>query len=375
MNGTRERRPQKGFISLLALVILAFIISLASAYLTAGSKEINVAQLLLSGDQARLAALAGVRLTAGLLVQDVVSSSAVDHHGENWYLVTESTAGATVPYALDSVQGVYFHVLVVDLSGRPKANATNSAKSASLIDKVPNYDAAAANSCVNGDYWTISEYAFVGGLSDDRVTGVSPYGRDVAININTVDLKDDYSALDPPDIIGAMMKLVAGSTSTNAPTYSRKLLRCRRGGSGQDANAVYDDWTKDNNPTGVANNLGAWSAYATAFTSPTTNTAQRTQINWVAQNYGRLNSEGFFLIKSQGWVVKDPGAGSCPDPTVGCREAQYQVMRIIKRSATGYQDCANREWYFEKRDLPVPPYIVNSSYDYENSFFIYDSNF
>lgn len=375
MKDSKSGRSQKGFITLLSLVVLTFIISLASAYLTAGSKEVDIARLLLSADQARLASLAGSRLAAGLLVQDAVSAPAEDHHGENWYLVTENTAGTIVPYALDSNQGIYFQVLVVDMSGRYKPNATDGVTAASMIARLPNYGTTAANGCVSGNYWTVSEFAFVTNLSDDRVTGVSPYGRDHRVNINTADIRDPITANDPPDIINAMMKLVAGSASTKANTYSRKLLRSRRGGAGQDNNAAYNPYATDNNPAGVATTLGAWSTYAAAFTTPTTNIVQRSQINWVAQTFGRLNSEGFFLIKSSGWVVKDPSAGSCPDPTLNCRESQYQVMRFVKRSSTGYQDCASREWYYEKRDLPVPPYVVNSSYDYENSFFIYDSNF
>lgn len=374
----RLAKREGGFITLMALIILTFILSVANAYFVAGTKEINIATLLLSGDQARQAATAGVRLTAGILVQDAIVAPATDHHGENWYLVTENTAGTKVPYALDTARGVYFHILVVDLSGRAKPNATDDATTTLLVDKLASWSTASATAAAANNYWTVAEYGQLAGIANDRVTGVSPYGTDFRININTADVKDDVNFGDPPDITQTLLKAIGGTASSNANTYSRRLVRQRRGGLAESCNAAYNPPLTDNNPAYVATTIGAWSTMAASWVSDACgsnpSTATEALVRDAAVTYGRINSEGFFLIKSIGWVVKDPSAGSCPDPSLGCREAQYTVMRTVRRTTAGYQDCANREWYNERRDLPAPPYAAGN-YDYEMTYFIIDSNF
>ena len=82
------------------------------------------------------------------------------------------------------------------------------------------------------------------------------------------------------------------------------------------------------------------------------------------------NTSGIFAIRSKGWVLKNPNDA---DKIGGDKAAQYQVLHIIKRTTTGYDDLYHREWWQDRQDMYDAGYSTGD-YDWENTIYIYDKD-
>ena len=94
-----DRTSESGFITILALLIMTALLSLATGYLGIVDREGEVANRLKRADQARQAAIAGTRLAAGALIKDLGGTwpSTYDGFDEPWFSLTTRWSRAPVP--------------------------------------------------------------------------------------------------------------------------------------------------------------------------------------------------------------------------------------------------------------------------------------
>lgn len=387
---TNRMGKQSGVITILALLIMSALMTMSLGYLSVTEREGLMAKRLVHADQARQAAIAGVRLVAGVLIEDAGGAGTSDSLRENWNLLTFNTSGTEQPYALDSTRGIYFTVNTVDLSGRVKINrsATDNANTDLLVIDLTWYTSQGAlrTDLYNNDYMTFSELARASGIGDELGTYLSHYGTDLKVNINTVDQFDNFDAAEPPDILRALVYKTSLSdippgcvkgtngtiTSTTRESVRRALVRYRRSGVGGSGGSAYDattdDWFKDFNinsvASGTASDIGEWcrAAYGGGCTANTMRTYS------ICYNYARATSEGYFAIISEGYTMKNPA----DDPTdTTKRENRFKILHIIYRTSSGYQDLYHREWFQTRQDLIDGGYST-SAYEVNNTFHVWD---
>lgn len=422
----RHRKSEHGLITILALLIMTALLSLSSGYINVTMREGDMVKMLKNADQAREAALAGTRLAAGALIKDLIDDGGTPYDGfdEEWFNLTNKTADGTIePFPLDAAAGVYFHVTVIDMDGRPRFNVSNALTigAAQLMRVLPGYSSTQANALIANNYLTISEVARTNNLGNERMTYVSPYGNstDDSVNINTVDALDNMGLTDPPDVLNSIFArlTIAGvsvppcastagagfpggsfavalvryrrgaaaglSAVGTATTQDELLTRNSGGGHGGAYAVVQDDPHYEFGPSLRTTRVGFTPATSTGtsrvgdFCRQATNVAASFCLASGKKTYAscvmwakEANTTGVFLIRSKGWVLKNP---TTADKVDGDKSAMYQVLHIVKRTTTGYDDIFHREWWQDRQDMYLSGY-TSGDYDWENTLYVTDKS-
>lgn len=421
-----QKRPaERGLITIMALLIMTALLALSIGYVRVTMFEGNMVKMLRKADEAREAALAGTRLAAGALIKDLIDDGASPYDGldEDWFnLTNKTTDGSIDPWPLDPVEGVYFQVTVIDMDARVRYNTSAALQgdAKSLIEALPLYTATQRDNITANNYMTIMENGRSPGLGNEMMTYLSPYGdgTDIKVNVNTVDSLDNGGSSDPPDVLNSILFRIYNSSSgtivpncgntvvaTNSNAgplgdFARSIMRFRRGA----AAGLSDIGTATNPDLELTGGVGHGGPYAVVQDDPhyefgpgplrSTKTitvaggasrpgefcrqggggnctavprrAYGLCLKWMKE----ANTSGVFLIRSLGWVLVDPSAA---DKVHSARMAQYQVLHILKRTTSGYDDLYHREWWQDRQDMYNAGYTTGD-YDWENTIYVYDKD-